>query len=133
MKDITNMKKLKLIILLFIPSIAFTQSGTKTLDNLIATTKEGLQQPKEIAYDHQTNSLKIGDWIIPISENTLVKVELEKDQYEVEFSLQKGTAVTSAKDANWRRASFALSFKSRQAAKKFTNLFQELTNHENTN
>ncbi len=127
------MKKLKLIIPLFFSLTGFVQSGTKTLDNLIATTKEGLQQVQEVAYDNQTNSLKVGDWIIPISENTHVKVELKKSVFEVEFSLQKGTAVTSAKDAKWRRASFALSFKSKQSAKKFTSLFQELTENEHTN
>lgn len=127
------MKKLKLFVLLFLPAIAFAQTGTDTIDKMLLAAKEGLQQPKEVTYDNQTNSLKVGDWIIPISENTHVKVEFEKGVYEVEFSMQKGTAVTNTKDVNWRRASFALPFKSKQSAKKFTSLFQELTENEHTN
>ncbi|MBY0434310.1 MAG: hypothetical protein K2U26_09390 [Cyclobacteriaceae bacterium] len=127
------MKKLTFIIPLFFSLTGFAQSATKTLDNLIATTKEGLQQAQEVVYDNQANSLKVGNWIIPLSQNTLTKVESENGQYEVEFSLQKGTAVTSATDANWKRASFALSLKSQELAEKFSSLFHELTEKGNDN
>ena len=127
------MKKLTFIIPLFFSLTGFAQSATKTLDNLIATTKEGLRQAQEVVYDNQAHSLKVGNWIIPLSQNTLTKVESENGQYEVEFSLQKGTAVTSATDANWKRASFALSLKSQELAEKFSSLFHELTEKGNDN
>jgi hypothetical protein len=77
--------------------------------------------------------LQVGEYIIPVSQNTLVKVELENGKYEVGFSLQKGTAVKNTLDPNWKRASLALPFRSRDAAKKFIYQFENLTEHENVN
>lgn len=124
--------------ILFVFLVAWTTSGlaqttTNPIDQLIQVTKNGLQQPKEVSFDNQIYCLKVGEWIIPVSKNTLTKIEVEKDQYEVEFSLQKGTEVTSSADLNWKRASFALPFKSKQAAKNFIAHFKELTEKENTN
>ena len=124
--------------ILFVFLVAWTISGlaqttTNPIDQLIQVTKKGLQQPKEVSFDNQIYCLKVGEWIIPVSKNTLTKIEEEKGQYEVEFSLQKGTAVKSSADPDWKRASFVLTFKSKQAAKNFIAHFKELTEKENTN
>jgi hypothetical protein len=126
------MKKLLTIIFSLAQFIGHGQVQS-SVDKLIQTTKDGLSQKKEVTFDNSSNSLQVGEYIIPISQNTLVKVELENGKYEVEFSLQKGTTVKNALDPNWKRASFALPFKSQQAAKKFINIFEELTERENTN
>jgi hypothetical protein len=126
------MKKLLTIIFLLVQFVCYGQSPS-SIDKLIQTTKDGLSQKKEVTFDNSSNSLQVGEYIIPVSQNTLVKVEAENGKYEVEFSLQKGTAVKNTLDPNWKRASFALPFKSRQAAKNFINIFEELTERENTN
>jgi hypothetical protein len=126
------MKKLLAITFLSLQFVCYGQSQS-SVDNLIQTTKDGLSQKKEVAFDNSTNSLQVGEYIIPVSQNTLVKVELENGKYEVEFSLQKGTTVKNTLDPNWKRASFALPFKSQQAAKDFISLFQDITERENVN
>ncbi|MFM9838328.1 MAG: hypothetical protein ACKVOQ_08700 [Cyclobacteriaceae bacterium] len=126
------MKKILTIAFLLAQFVCYSQLQS-SVDKLIQTTKAGIFQKKEITFDNSTNSLQVGEYIIPISQNTLVKVELENGKYEVEFSLQKGTTVKNTLDPNWKRASFALPFKSQQAAKNFINIFEELTERENTN
>ena len=122
-----------LIVLLSLVSITSNAQNDDLINKLILTTKEGLQQKKEVTFDNQSTSLQVGEWIIPVSKNTLVKIEFENGYHEVEFNLQKGTVVRSTADSNWRRASFALSFKSRKAAKNFIHLFREITEKENVN
>ncbi len=126
------MKSILVVLLLLLRITSYAQNDD-LIGKLIVTAKEGLQQKKEVTFDNQSNSLRIGEWIIPVSKNTLVKIEFENSYYEVEFSLQKGTAIRSTADSNWRRASFALSFKSQEAAKNFAHLFQEITEKENVN
>jgi hypothetical protein len=126
------MKKLLVITFLLAQFMSYGQTQS-SVDKLIQSAKDGLSQKKEVAFDNSTNSLQVGEYIIPVSQNTLVKVEVENGKYEVEFSLQKGTAVKNTLDPNWKRASFALPFKSRQAAKNFIHLFQEITERENVN
>jgi hypothetical protein len=126
------MKKLLTIIFSLAQFFGYGQSQP-SIDKLIQTTKEGISQKKEVDFDNSTNSLQVGEHLIPVSQNTLVKVELENGKYEVEFSLQKGTTIKNTLDPNWKRASFALPFKSQQAAKDFILLFQEITEKENLN
>jgi hypothetical protein len=126
------MKNLLTVLFSFMSITSYAQNDD-LINKLILTTKEGLQKKKEVIFDNQATSLHIGEWIVPISRNTLVKVEFENGYYEVEFSLQKGTTIRSTSDPNWRRASFALSFNSQQAAKNFIHLFQEITERENVN
>jgi hypothetical protein len=125
------MKSILIILLSLMQITSYAQDDL--INKLIRTTKEGLQQKNEVTFDNQSTSLQVGEWIIPVSKNTLVKVEFENGHYEVEFSLQKGTAIRSTSDPNWRRASFALPFNSRQAAKDFIHLFQKITERENVN
>jgi hypothetical protein len=126
------MKKLFTITFLLVQFVCYSQSQS-FVDKLIQTTKEGISQRKEVAFDNSTYGLQVGEYIIPVSQNTLVKVEVENGKYEVEFSLQKGTAVTNTLDPSWKRASFALSFKSQQAAKDFIRFFQDVTEKERVN
>jgi hypothetical protein len=122
-----------LIISLFFMSIVSYAQNDGLINKLIQTTKEGISQKKEVAFDNSTYGLQVGECIIPVSQNTLVKVEVENGKYEVEFSLQKGTAVTNTLDPSWKRSSFALSFKSQQAAKDFIRFFQDVTEKERVN
>jgi hypothetical protein len=127
------MKKFLIILFLVLPIIGKAQKEASSIEDLIQTTKDGLAQKKEVTFNNQANTLQIGEYIIPLSKNTVVKVEFESKTFKVEFSLQKGTVIRSSVDPTWKRASFALPFKSRQAAKKFTHLFDELTEYENIN
>ena len=122
-----------LIVLLSLVSIMSYAQHDVLISKLILTTNDGLQQQKEVTFDNRSNSLHVGECIIPVSKNTLVNVDFENGHYEVEFSLQKGTAIRSTADSNWRRASFALSFKSRKAAKNFIHSFREVTEKEYAN
>jgi hypothetical protein len=126
------MKGILIISLFFISIVSYAQNDD-LINKLIQTTKEGISQRKEVAFDNSTYGLQVGEYIIPVSQNTLVKVEVENGKYEVEFSLQKGTAVTNTLDPSWKRASFALSFKSQQAAKDFIRFFQDVTEKERVN
>lgn len=125
-----SMKAIMLVLLSSMLTTSFAQHND-LIDKLIVTTKEGLQQKKEVTFDNQSATLQIGEWLIPVSKNTLVKIEFENGFYEIEFSLQKGTVIRTTGDLNWKRASFALSFNSRQAAKNFIHLFEEITEKEN--
>jgi hypothetical protein len=124
------MKARMLVLLSSMLTTSFAQHND-LIDKLIVTTKEGLYQNKEVTFDNQSATLQIGEWLIPVSKNTLVKIEFENGFYEIEFSLQKGTAIGTTADLNWKRASFALPFNSRQAAKNFIHLFEEITEKEN--
>jgi hypothetical protein len=133
-KDSKNIQMKKLVTITFLLTQFFGYGQSQSsVENLIQTTKEGLSQKKEVTFDNSTNSLQVGEYIIPVSQNTLVKVEVENGKYEVEFSLQKGTTVKNTLDPNWKRASFTLPFKSQHTAKNFVNIFEELTERENTN
>jgi hypothetical protein len=127
------MKRFLPIVFLVLPIIGNAQKEVSPIDELIQVTKDGLSQKKEVVFNNQTNTLQIGEYLIPISKNTVAKVEFENKKYEVEFSLQKGTAIKSNIDPNWKRASLALPFRSQEIAKKFVHLFENLTEHENVN
>jgi 2-phospho-L-lactate transferase/gluconeogenesis factor (CofD/UPF0052 family) len=126
------MKGILIIPLFFMLIVSYAQNDDP-INKLIQTAKEGISQKKEVAFDNSTNGLQVGEYIIPVSQNTLVKVEVENGKYEVEFSLQKGTTVKNTLDPNWKRASFALSFKSQKAAKDFIRLFQDVIEKESIN
>jgi hypothetical protein len=117
----------KLITLLFITSISsglFAQQNK--FNDLVQVTKEGLKETKEVSYHISLAVLQVDHYLIPISPNTHVKFRKEKKNYSVWFSLQNGSAVTSTTDAQWRRASFELTFKSKQAARDFIRLFEDV-------
>lgn len=117
----------KLIALLFITSISsgiFAQQNK--FNELVQVTKQGLKETKEVSYHNSPAVLQVDHYLIPISPNTHVKLRKEKKNYLVWFALQNGTAVTSTIDAQWRRASFELTFTSKQAANNFIRLFEDV-------
>lgn len=117
----------KLILLLFISSVSlglFAQENK--LNELVQVTRQGLKETKEVSYHNSPAVLQVDHYLIPISPDTHVKFRKEKKNYAVWFSLQNGTAVTSTTDAQWRRASFELTFKSKRAARNFIRLFEDV-------
>jgi hypothetical protein len=127
------MKRFLAIMFLVLPIIGKAQKDASSIDELIQVTKYGLSQKKEVVFNNQTNTLQIGEYLIPISKNTVAKVEFENKKYEVELFMQKGTTIKSNIDPNWKRASLALPLRSREAARKFVHLFESLTEYENVN
>ena len=114
------------IILLFTVSLTFgLHAQQDNSSELVKVTKHGLTETKEVSYRSSPAVLQVDHYLIPISPDTHVKFRKEKEYYSVWFALQNGTAVTSTNDALWRRASFELTFKSKQEAKNFIRLFEE--------
>jgi hypothetical protein len=112
---------MKLLISLFLITISLTAySQSDDISDLVKITSSGLAEKQNVSYDSETSSLVVGSWIIPVSSNTFVKISKGN---QVEFSLQKGTAVTSSEDSQLRKASFTLTFNSRKSAKEFINAF----------
>ena len=93
-------------------------------NELIRITKEGLTEKTEVTYDNSEMILQIGDYLFPCSTNSSVKLKQEKGAYQVEFFLQKNTAIRSNRDASYRRAWYALPFKSRKLANDFIAAFR---------
>jgi hypothetical protein len=118
-----TMKKLiTLVFTVLTSSVLFAQQNNSS--ELVQVAKEGLIDVKEVTYHASPAALQVDQYIIPISSNTQVKLQKSKKNYSILFSLQKGTAITSTSDSQWRRASFELTFKSKQAAKDFIRLFE---------
>jgi hypothetical protein len=116
----------KLIALFFTASVSFGLiAQPENSSDIVQVTKRGLKEPKEVYLHSSPIVLQVGHYLIPISPNTQIKVRKEKENYSVWFALQNGTSITSINDAQWRRASFELSFKSKPAAKNFIRLFEE--------
>jgi hypothetical protein len=119
---LSGMKKYAVLFLMVLSIPAFSQvSEDKTA--LVHATTVGLAETREIRLADDGKSLIVGEFVIPVSTNTHVKTAKRRATW-VEFSLQQGTAITSTNDPSWRRASFSLEFKSREAAKKFLAAFQ---------
>ncbi len=120
------MKKL-ILLQLFISSVSFGLFAQENeLNELVQVTKKGLNETKEVSYHNSPAVLQVDHYLIPISPDTHVKLKKEKKNYSVWFALQNGTAVTSTIDAQWRRASFELTFTSKQAANNFIRLFEDV-------
>lgn len=116
----------KLVALLLTTAVSFCLlAQQENSSDLVHVTKQGLIESQEVTYHSAPAVLQVDHYLIPISSNTQVKYRKEKGNHLVWFSLQKGTAVTSTKDEQWRRASFQLTFKSKQAALNFIRLFEE--------
>ena len=116
------MKRYAVIFLMVLGIPAFSQvSEDKTA--LVRATTVGLAETREIRLADDGKSLIVGEFVIPVSTNTHVKIAKRRTTW-VEFSLQQGTAIIRTNDPSWRRASFSLEFKSREAAKKFLAAFQ---------
>ncbi len=116
--------KLLISILLITITLAGHSQSNDILE-LVKITSSGLINKQEVSFNSETSSLIVGNWVIPVSSNTHVKI-LKGNQ--VEFSLQKGTAVTSLDDSLLRKAWFTLSFNSRKSAKEFINAFNKISN-----
>ncbi|GAB4030707.1 hypothetical protein GCM10028809_24510 [Spirosoma gilvum] len=72
-------------------------------------------------------AIQINNHVFPLMETTHLNWSKSgKDTYEVEFFLQKGTAVTSITDPGFRRAYWKISLSSKQACQKFIELFDSL-------
>ena len=118
---------MKLLISLFLLTITIAaHSQSNDISELIKITSSGLKEKQNVSYKSETSSLLIGNWVIPVSKNTQVKKRKGK---EVEFSLQKGTAVTSLEYPELRNAQFILTFNSRKSAKEFINAFTVASNY----
>ena len=119
------MKKMITLVFAVFTSIALPAQQDDA-GNLVQVTKQGLKENKEVSYHTSPAVLQVDHDLIPISPDTHVKFRKEKGDYVVWFALQNGTAVTNTNDAQLRRASFKLSFKSKQAAKDFIRLFEQV-------
>jgi hypothetical protein len=116
----------KLITLLFMASVSLSLiAQQEDSSDLVQVTKHGLKETKEVSFHTSPAVLQVDHYLIPISQSTHIKFRKEKEKYSVWFALQNGTAVTSTNDAQWRKASFELTFKSKQAARNFIRLFEE--------
>lgn len=104
--------------------------GQSANDKLIQFAKEGIKDAKEISYSASPSILHVDEYLIPVAESTNVTVGKEKGTYFVWFALQNGTAVTSTKDPQWRRASFQLTFKSKQGAQNFAKAFKKAASNQ---
>lgn len=121
------MRTLHFIILLAFCSLAYGQENSTDIDSLVKIASSGLTEKQIVTFAKETSSLSIGPWKIPVSKNTYVKFLRQKRKFEVEFSLQNGTAVTSAEDAKVKKAWFTLAFNSKQSAKEFVRLFNKIS------
>ena len=112
---------MRLFFLIFlISTTAVSYSQSSDILELIKITSSGLIDKQEVSFNSETSSLIVGNSVIPVSSNTHVKI-LKGNQ--VEFSLQKGTAVTFLDDPLLRKAWFTLSFNSSKSAKEFIHAF----------
>ena len=118
------MKYFFLIVLVLGLRSAFCQSEkTQELVSLYKT--EALPgSESNFTFHADLQQLEIGDHLIPLSDNTHLSVSKE----QVNFMLQKGTAVTSKTDPSYRRAFYSIEFKSKKAAKRFLMLLEQLKN-----
>jgi hypothetical protein len=116
------MKNLLLFFLNFLTVASFAQASK---DELIQITKEGLQQATEVTFISSDKTLQIGDLLFPCSTNTHVKLKHDDGNYRVEFFLQKNTTIKSTTDSSFKRAWFALPFKSKSTANEFIQLFEK--------
>jgi hypothetical protein len=119
----------RIFITLLVLTTLFSLQAQSVHDQLVQVAKEGLKDAKEISFRESPAVLQVNEYLIPVSENTNVTVWKEEGNYVVGFALQKGTAVTSTKDPQWRRAAFQLSFVSRQAAQNFVKAFKKAVNN----
>lgn len=75
----------------------------------------------------KTYAVQINNHIFPLLETTHLNWSKSgKDTYQVEFFLQKGTAITDATDPDFRRAYWKIPMASKQACQKFIALFDSL-------
>jgi hypothetical protein len=116
------MQKYALLLLMFLSIPAFSQAP-EDQTALVHATTVGLAESKPVRMTDDGKSLIVGEFVIPVSIETHVKPAKRRSAW-VEFSLQQGTAITNSNDPSWRRASFSLEFKSKEAAKKFLAAFQ---------
>lgn len=114
---------------LLVLTTLFSLQAQSVHDQLVQVAKEGVKDAKEISFRESPAVLQLNEYLIPVSENTNVTVWKEEGNYVVGFALQKGTAVTSSKDPQWRRAAFQLPFVSRQAAQNFVKAFKKAVNN----
>ncbi len=120
------MKKAFLLSLfLLLPLVSFSQQSA---DFLVKVTENGLLKKQEVGYDSNTNTLTIGDYLIPVNKNTLVKLKKAKKAAEVEFNLQKGTAIRKKSDENFKNAWYAVEFTSKKSANEFIKAFRKMAN-----
>lgn len=119
----------RIFITLLVLTTLFSLQAQSVHDQLVQVAKEGLKDAKEISFRESPAVLQVNEYLIPVSENTNVTVWKEAGNYVVGFALQKGTAVTSTKDPQWRRAAFQLPFVSRQAAQNFVKAFKKTVNN----
>lgn len=118
-KENSTMKLLFLFSLVTIQLVSYSQSHET--NELVKIASSGLKEKQEVSYNAETSSLLVDNWVIPVTRNTFVRI-LENNQ--VEFLLQRGTAVTSLQDTTLRRAWLTLPFISRKAANEFIHAFQ---------
>ncbi|MBN8824836.1 MULTISPECIES: hypothetical protein [unclassified Spirosoma] len=72
-------------------------------------------------------AIQINNHVFPLQETThLDWSKSGKGAYQVEFFLQKGTAITDATDPGFRRAYWKIPLSSKQACQKFIALFDSL-------
>jgi hypothetical protein len=119
----TSMQTYAVLFLMFLGTPAFSQVS-ENHTALVQATTVGLADGSEVRLSEDAKSLIVGQYVIPVSADTHVKAAKRKSS-RVEFSLQRGTAITSTTDSSWRRASFSLEFKSKEAAKKFVDAFRK--------
>lgn len=118
---------MKNLLLVFLNLLSVASLAQSTEAELIQVTKEGIREAKEVTFTAAGNTLQIGDLLFPVSTNTHVKLKHENSIDQVEFFLQKNTTIRSITDSSFKRAWFALPFKSQSEAKEFVRLFQKVS------
>lgn len=76
----------------------------------------------ELTYDAATKTLAVKNYRIPVTDNTLIRVE----KRSVHFAMQNYTAVTDVNDSTWRRAEFIIPFKSKKSAADFITYLEKI-------
>jgi hypothetical protein len=125
---------MKQIIILGLIIVGFSLNGISqncSLDASISNIRSLLNEQRtgeeiEVEWLKNQHALKINNHVFPASENTHVK--LGRDN-KVGFFLQKGTAITDVRDTTFRRASWQITFASKNASKQFIKYFNCLKQH----
>lgn len=83
-------------------------------------------------YNDQTKTLIINNIAIPVTGDVIIRYSSSKEHqhksHYAELYFQKGLAVTSTTDAQFKRAFYAISLPDRQSVHKFIKLYNELYN-----
>lgn len=127
---------MKHLLLLFFIGVTAHLSAQRDYSTIVTEINKlfvATDKPETVViYNNQTKLLMINAVEIPVTQDVIIRYSSVKERhhkfYYAEFYFQKGLAVTSRTDPQFKRAYYALSLPDKESAQAFIKLYNELYN-----